>query len=328
MANIYGVPQSEKEILDKCPEYIRKFEDIDKIFKESNAKLEEENKKFYDELPNRINEEKEKLETLKKEKIQIIEISENKVKSIKTQLDKNKKNKKYFSVVVDFAKLLTQKYISKSIKIIQNQIKEKNQESVLFQWMHTPDDFFNEQQSELINKIDALNEIKTDPYYSGAYGERLALKELSKLNDDYNILCGVNIELDKWHSFHGNKIKNAQIDFLVVSNKGVSIIEVKNWSDRYQNNDYGLSPQEQLERANRILYIFLKEELGDYITISGKLNNILLPIKNNIQYDPYYKRILVSSLDNINNLITNKRDVLMESEVERLVYVLGVCVTI
>jgi len=317
MANIYGMPQSEKEILDRCPGYINNFEDIDKVFKESNTKLDAERKNFNDELPNRINEEKGKLENIKTEKARIIETSENKVKSIKNQLDKNKKEKKYFAVAADFAKILAQKYISKPIKVIKNQVEEKNQENVLFQWENNPEDFFNEQQAELLKKIATLKGIKTDSYYSGAYGEIVALKQLSKLSDNYHILCGVNIELKNWHSHHGSKIKTAQIDFLVISNKGIFIIEVKNWSDNY--NGHHMSPHEQLERTNRVLYIFLKEELGDSVPIKGRLYNLLLPIKNNMRYDQDYKYIFVYSLDKINNFIDSKQSVLHDYEVEEIV---------
>ncbi len=317
MANIYGIPQSEREILDKCPEYINKFEDIDKTFKDSNSLLDSERKKFYDELPNKIKEETDKLDDIKKEKTKIIDASENKVKAIKNKLDKNKKNKKYFSVASDFVKILAQKYISKPIKMIKNQIKKQKQENILSKWEDSPEDFFNEQQSELINKINTLIDIKNNSYYAGAYGELLALKELSKLNDDYHILCGVNIDLENWHSYNGYKIKTAQIDFLVVSYKGIFIIEVKNWSDGY--NDYQLSPYEQLERSNRVLYIYLKEELGDSVPIKGRLYNLLLPIKNNMRYDQDYKHIFVYSLDKINNFIDSKQSVLHDYEVEKIV---------
>ena len=43
--------------------------------------------------------------------------------------------------------------------------------------------------------------------------------------------------------------KIAQIDFVVVSKKGVYAIEVKNWSDNYVAQKNYFSPHEQVGRA-------------------------------------------------------------------------------
>jgi hypothetical protein len=117
------------------------------------------------------------------------------------------------------------------------------------------------------------------------------------------------------------------MDFVVISCKGVFLIEVKNWSDNYCNQNINLSPYEQVDRAGKVLYNFLKSELEPDVTIQRKVNKILLPIKNNLPYNSEYKSILVSTLGEINNLICNKKNVLSEYEVKQIIEVLTPFVT-
>ncbi len=65
---------------------------------------------------------------------------------------------------------------------------------------------------------------KRSPKHSGKKGELKVLDKLSELDNSYYILCGMWIVLTN---------KKAQIDFVVVSKRGIISIEVKNWSKEY-----------------------------------------------------------------------------------------------
>jgi hypothetical protein len=103
-------------------------------------------------------------------------------------------------------------------------------------------------------KINKIEENKDSAEHKGARGEVLALEKLSELSDDYHVFCGVNKELKKYVTYRRKRnLKSAQMDFVVVSKRGVSVIEVKNWSSHYYKNHYGLRPHEQVDRAGRVL---------------------------------------------------------------------------
>ncbi len=160
-----------------------------------------------------------------------------------------------------------------------------------------------------------LEEKRDDPYQAGAKGEIQVLDRLSKLSDDYHVLCGVQITLPHHISYNGKKnLKSAQIDFVVVSKKGVYIIEVKNWSDSYVKRQDYFSPHEQAGRAGRLLWHVLKSWRK-----APKVTSIVLSIKGNIKKDPKYKVVLVSDIQDINRILEERKHVLSEKEVKRYV---------
>ena len=104
------------------------------------------------------------------------------------------------------------------------------------------------------------------------------------------------------------------MDFVVVSTKGVFVIEVKNWSDNFAKNHNGFSPHEQTDRAGRVLWFVLKSLIRDI-----HVTNVLLPIQGNIRYDRNYRMVFVSSLERINRFLESRQDALSETEVKRIV---------
>ena len=166
-------------------------------------------------------------------------------------------------------------------------------------------------------QINTFENNKDDPMHAGTRGELRVLNELSKLLDDYHVLCGVEFELPRYVTYRDQKnLKSAQMDFVVVSKRGVVIIEVKNWSDRYYEQNEGISPHEQVDRAGLVLWISLKSWRNPQ---DPPVTKVLLPIQENMRYDPNFKFVLVRHLGNINSFITNQREVFSEKEAQRIV---------
>ena len=143
---------------------------------------------------------------------------------------------------------------------------------------------------------------------AGAEGENMVLEKLSQLSDEYHVLCGVNIAtfsmMGKW--------KTAQIDFVVVSKKGVILIEVKNWSPEYTKDHKGFNPYEQTKRAGYVLWLFLKSW-----RFNPPVTNVLLSIQTKMPYNKKYKSVFVSDLDRINYFLQNRNEVLSDKDVEK-----------
>ncbi len=104
------------------------------------------------------------------------------------------------------------------------------------------------------------------------------------------------------------------MDLVVVSPKGVYMIEVKNWSDNYVPSNSSLNPYEQTERAGRILWINLQTVIKDV-----RVTNVLLSIKGNLPYNKNYRSVFVSSLSQIDGFLNRREDILSEKEVKKIV---------
>jgi len=154
-----------------------------------------------------------------------------------------------------------------------------------------------------------------DPLHAGARGENLVKEKLSRLGDEYHVLCGVRIALPYYISYDGKKdLKSAQIDFVVVSKRGVYAIEVKNWSDdSVARRDY-FSPHEQAGRAGRLLWHDLKSWRS-----TPRVTSVVLSIRGNIKYDPKYKVVFAANPDNINRFLENRDEALSDKDVRNIV---------
>ena len=156
---------------------------------------------------------------------------------------------------------------------------------------------------------------RDDSFHAGAKGENQTLDRLSQLNDEYHVLCGVRLGLSHYISYNGKKnLKSAQIDFVVISKKGVYAIEVKNWSDKYVEQQNYFSPHEQAGRAGRLLWHVLKSWRK-----TPRVTSVVLSIKGNIKHDPKYKMVFVSNINNINKFLENQNNALSDKEVVKIV---------
>ena len=164
-------------------------------------------------------------------------------------------------------------------------------------------------------QVDKFEKSEVKLFQKGTRGENEVIDELSKLDDSYHILCGVNMELDYWVTYNGRKnLKSAQMYLVIVCPKGIFMIEVKNWSNQFANSNNNFSPYEQTERAGRVLWISLQKVIK-YVRVT----NILLSIKGNLQYNESYRSVYVSSLDKINNFLEKRQDEFNKKEVEKIV---------
>lgn len=153
-----------------------------------------------------------------------------------------------------------------------------------------------------------------DPLRTGAIGEKGVLGRLSALDDTHHIFCDLHIRLPYTVRYNGQKnLRSAQMDLVVVCPKGVFLIEVKNWSDRYAANPEW-SPHEQTERAGRVLWVALQGSVSRV-----RVTNVLLSMRSNIRHDPDYRSVWVSDPDRIVDFLRNRPDVLPEDDLCRVV---------
>lgn len=167
-------------------------------------------------------------------------------------------------------------------------------------------------------QIKKIEENTDSKEHKGARGEVQALEKLSELPDDFHIFCGVNKELKNYVTYRRKRnLKSAQMDFVVVSKRGVAVIEVKNWSSHYYKNHYGIPPHEQVDRACRVLWITLQSSW--FAPKKPPVSSVLLSIQGNIGYDDDYGYVSVKNLNNINYFLQKREEQFSEKEVKRLI---------
>jgi len=319
MAIIYGRAQTEKELLDIAPNIVKKVEDIEIIHQKLKNKLGEEKKDFFDKVPTKILEEENTLEKIKNDEKVTHQKYDEKIKTLE-----NKKAQGGFSTISAPLKISFLKNFSKRIEINKIKKLEKKQHAQLTEWKENPEQIFNRNKKEKINQIKTFAEIEKSHIHVGAKGELRVLDKLSQLGNKYHILCGLNIGLGHYVTYNGQKnLRSAQMDFVVVSNKGVILLEVKNWSSKFYRESNKISPHEQVDRAGRVLWI----TLNSWLSPSPRVTSVLLSIQDNMKYDPRFKFVLVSNLEKINYFIENRKEEFSDNDVETIVDVLKDFVT-
>jgi len=165
---------------------------------------------------------------------------------------------------------------------------------------------------------------KSIPLSRGAKGESKVLKKLSELDNGYHVLCDVRVDLGRLVTYRNKKkIRKATMDFVVVSKRGVVIIEAKNWSDEFQlkyikyTKKYGgITPHEQVDGYGLVLFVELNPRGS---TKKIQVTQVLLATSGNMQYDPAYSTVNVKNLNNINFFIQNKGTQFSDEEVKEII---------
>jgi len=202
------------------------------------------------------------------------------------------------------------------INEIKEKIEEKKEE--LNRLENKSEEIFEEENRDSIEEIKEYDEIKSLPDYLGASGELKILSELKKLDDSYHILCDVYLKSHKWLMYNDAwNLQSAQIDFVVVSHKGIFVIEVKNWSSKYKESHKGLSPYEQVDRAGYLMYKLLQDDLPSEQV--DRVTKILVNVRSNWKYDRRWKYVMVKNIFSLNRFIQQDRDKLDSYEVKTIV---------
>ena len=318
MAIIYGHAAAEKDLLSIAPESVQKIEDVETIHQELKEKLSKTKKDFFDKVPDKIVEEEKILEKIKGDEKATQQKFDEKIKILES-----KKAQGGFSTISSSIKISLVKNISKRREINKIKKLEKKQQEQLSEWKENPEQIFNKEQKDKIKEVTTFAELEKSNEIKGAKGEVRALKKLSELSDDYHILCGIRAELPHYVTYNGRKnLRSAQLDFVVISKKGIILIEVKNWSDKFYRETNKIRPHEQVDRAGRVLWIVIKTRWGWLKTQTPRVTSVLLSIQGNMRYDPSYKFVNVSDLDRINYFIENRKEELSDKDVEKLVNML------
>lgn len=312
MAIIYGRAEAEKDLLSIAPESVQKIEDVEIIHQELKEKLIITKKDFFDKVPDKIIEEEKILEKIKSDEKATHQKFDEKIKILES-----KKAQGGFSTISSSIKISLVKNISKRREINKIKNLEKKQNAQLTEWKENPEQIFNREKKEQINEVKTFASLERSKEHKGAKGEVRALKKLSELSDDYHIFCGIRAILPRYVTYNGRKnLRSAQMDFVVVSKKGVILIEVKNWSSEFYRESNKITPHEQVDRAGRVLWIALKSWCSP---ISPRVTNVLVSIQDNMKYDPRFKFVWVSNLEKINYFIENRNEEFSNKEVERIV---------
>jgi len=162
-------------------------------------------------------------------------------------------------------------------------------------------------------KINKIEDNIDSPLHKGAKGEIQVLDKLSELSDDYHVMCGVEMDLGRYITYNRRRnLRSAQMDFVVVSKRGVILIEAKNWSSTYIKQHSGLSPHEQVDRAGRVLWIKLKSSW--FSLKNPRVNNVLLSTQASMKYDHRYRFVNVKHLININSFIQSREEQFSDKE--------------
>jgi len=310
MAIIYGRPESEIEILDKFHDSINSLEEVDTFHDKLKGKLSADKKEFYDKVPDRIKEEEVELEKIKNDE----KITEKKYDERIKNLE-SKKAEGGFSKISVPLKISFVKNFSKRREINKIKKEEKEQQEELTEWKKNPYKIFKGQHLDKINEILRIDRIKQSPMHYGARGELSVIKKLSDLSDDYHVLCGLNIGLPRYVTYNGRKnLRSAQMDFVVVSRRGIILIEVKNWSAKYFRSHRNLNPYEQTDRAGRVLWISLQGWFS-----GPRVTNVLLSLQCDMPYNQNYRAVFVSNLERIKYFLENRKEALSDGDVRKIV---------
>ena len=210
------------------------------------------------------------------------------------------------------------KNISKRREINKIKDLEKKQQEQLTEWKENPEQIFNREKQDQINEVKTFAAIKKSKVHKGAKGEVQALEKLSELSDEYHIFCGIKAELPNYITYNGRRnLRTAQLDFVIVSKRGILLVEVKNWSDRFYRNTDKIQPHEQESFLQTIPTLILLLSTKHALLYPPGVTSVLLSIQGNMRYDPNYKFVNVTNLDRINYFIQNRKETFSDNDVKK-----------
>jgi len=329
MENVHGESGAWKKLRSMCPDGIEKFEDIENTRKTLTGDLDSKKGVFKENLPHLKIKEREKLkshdiERDKKEKEwnKRIQSTRDSIKANKKLITNKHKIHYIFVLFGNYVKLVKNKYSKSSVLgKIDNEIT--NQKGYIDELEANPDSVFERENNVIISKINELSKLKQENMndYLGAEGEFIVLKELEKLGNKFHVFCDVDVHLDKPipHRATREHITRKQLDFIVVGNTGIFVIEVKNWSSNtVKEQRYNENPIEQVSKQGLLLW----KKLNDSVSFEPYVKNILVSIQGNISPNPDYPRVKVKTPSSIRSYIEHTNKDLLDEEVDETVSIL------
>ena len=140
--------------------------------------------------------------------------------------------------------------------------------------LHSQVDFLNENTEKIIserceNDLSELNRTKQAisdlrTIIAGAKGEYAVEQELKKLPDNFYVINDYRLNFTRpiINKKNGDKIFSIQIDHLVISPRGIFLLETKNWSNRSIRSLNLRSPIDQIQRSSYALFVFINNNIS------------------------------------------------------------------
>lgn len=328
VAVVHGGSGAERAFLKRCPDEIIRFEDARPAFNEFKATLAKNKDDFVAQHPQRLQKEILVLESYgvmrRGAEQEWEENLDKEIKNIqrwKTEL-KRWNPKALLRLPLH---LVLRSNVRRNKKRIDDTFLHQcvQQQNKISELTTSPEKIFEREHRGLHGKIDRLEHALQSPDYPGADGELQILQKLRKLDDRYHVLCDVVVSLNGYTKYRDKvNLHSAQVDFIVVGPTGVFVIEVKNWGDRYAKDHDGLTPHEQVDRAGVALYKYL----GGRQAHLPFIMRLLVPLRNNLSYDPYYKHVLIQHPETIQSFIARRQESLEPGKIRALVSRLKPCI--
>jgi hypothetical protein len=152
----------------------------------------------------------------------------------------------------------------------------------------------------------------------GAQGEEIVINALYQLSDEFHVLNDVNLEFDRaiyWKEQH-EYIETCQIDHVVIGPTGIFLVETKNWkmSDIETKTDKLIW---QVNRSSLALWYYLKDyyQKGE----NPKIRNVIVSVQGSYHGQRLGKYIDVISSYQLCRYITERRNILSENEIKKLI---------
>ena len=332
MAKILGASQAWQAVTERLGTRRLRAESVSDIRKMLVSKAAEyeiakaqETKRFDDELENLVNELESRRVSLEADlvkreyyidlDVEFFEIAilllQNKTWIVQKILNKSKIQKHKAHVQRLKAKKKKIRWqLTNDITTLETAIKNKRDHK---------DSIIEDGCSSIKKDVELLKKTISSPELAGAEAELEIIEQLKKLPDNYYVVSGITLILDKAKRLDGQWLKSAQIDHLVIAPAGVFVIEAKNWSKEFSEHGSYFDPYQQVKRASHVCYMILKDPASKLKTKSMIVHKGAIPEKP----EGSYTKVL--RIEEMNNYILwHKESILSDAEIKEAISLLRV----
>jgi len=163
---------------------------------------------------------------------------------------------------------------------------------------------------------------------AGAVGEHKVQKELQKLTGNITIINDFNTEFNPplYNRNTKERIHSIQVDHLLVSNRGVFVIETKNWSKESLTNNSFWSPVEQVQRSGYAVFVLLNGTKKDQakLWLPHFWGDQKIAVKSLLVFvgekpNKSFKNVKILALKQLNSYIEYFEPIYNDKELEKIV---------